>query len=83
MNWPSKKKTLADKTLLQVKVPSKSHPGNYHVVTFWKNGTLTCDCEAAYFGNACHHLIVAEDWFYKQKNKVITSTGTSFGETSL
>jgi hypothetical protein len=67
MFWPSKKETLDKLILFQVKVPSKSHPGTYHIITFWKNGTLTCDCEAAFFGNTCSHVLLAEKWYYKQK----------------
>ncbi|MDQ3540699.1 MAG: hypothetical protein M3440_08440 [Chloroflexota bacterium] len=36
-------------------VPSKSQPGELHVVKVVRGG-LSCDCDAALWGKNCHHL---------------------------
>ncbi len=44
------------KLIWRLRVPSKSHPGTYHIVEIYDSGDMRCDCVAAEMGKVCRHM---------------------------
>ena len=60
------KKILNQNTIQSWKIPSKSEPREYHIVRMSKDGSFTCDCEAAQFKNECRHIKIAREKWQKK-----------------
>ena len=44
------------KPYFTIKIPSKSTPGDFHNVSFYKNGRVSCDCiRNGYYLMECSH----------------------------
>lgn len=54
-------------------LPSRSRPGDFHIVTRLRNGTLVCSCEGATAGQPCRHreavaaLLEREQWEQQER----------------
>jgi len=44
------------KLIWRLKVPSKSHPGTFHIVEVYDSGDMRCDCIANQMGKVCSHM---------------------------
>jgi hypothetical protein len=56
------KEILKRDTISEWRIPSKSNPGEYHIVRLLIDGSFTCDCVAAQFRNECRHIKIVKKW---------------------
>ena len=64
------KKHFGYTPIMRFRVRSKSRPSEYHLVEVFKDGKMTCDCVANYFGVLeCEHKKIVKKRIEDAKRK--------------
>jgi len=72
-DFSSSREMLAIKAF---KVPSKSKKGSWHIVEYFRDGHLVCDCPAGVFKRPCRHKQIVAKRLQKQGFSVETGIGS-------
>ena len=58
------------KLIWKVRMPSKSSPGEFHVVEVYDSGDIRCDCLAAEMSKVCDHMRKTRDFIEVLSEKI-------------